>query len=254
MSRAVNHAVRADARHQAEVVEHWRDWRTYLDTQLQLLDALQAEATSLPNFEREATSWEVQREQAEATLKRIPAPRRAIFARVCEERRQAVQRELEAAQQNPEARAVPLDAHAIERDVLAGLLAEAEGQDDEWDKVPMDDQTWYELAVPTLNAAPDAAAYSVGDDDATWRRSHLAGLGGLVLALILGLWLTWPRNSPAADSHGLPPAEINGEAVQPWPVVQVVLVADDGASMTLAVTDIQDGPWPNSQADAAPAA
>ena len=75
----ISNAAKADAAHQALVAEQWRDWHAYLQAQLQLLDAQQAEDTSLPSFERQTTSWEVQREQAEATLKRIPAARRAVF-------------------------------------------------------------------------------------------------------------------------------------------------------------------------------
>ncbi len=252
----ISNAAKADAAHQAQVAEQWRDWHAYLEAQLKLLDAQQAEATVLPSFERHATSWEAQREHAEAALKRMPAARRAVFDRERDHRREEVQRDLEQAQRATDGRPAAIDADVIEREVLQGLLHEAEGRDAiaERGVVPMGDGRWYEVHVPSLLAVPQAADYSVGEFDDPSRRKHLLLIGGLLLTLVVGMWLTWPRARQVIMAAGGAAPTVNGAAVQPWAVREVTLIGSDGAATILSTAATTEQRWPALRKDAGPVA
>lgn len=246
-------AARADATHQAQVAEQWRDWHTFLEAQLKLLDAHQAETSHLPSFERHAASWETQREQAEAALRRIPVARRTLFERERDLRRDEMQREREHERrtQAADGRSAPVDADVIERETLLGLHAEAQGRDaaEQRGRVPMGDGRWYEVDVPALMAVPNAADYSVAEGDSWSPRRRLAMIGGLLLVLVAGMWLTWPRGTVAltADVAHLP--MVDGAEARPWTVRSATLFMPLG-STTLTVTATMTEAWPPPRAAA----
>ncbi len=243
----VSNAARADATHQAQVAEQWRDWHVYLQSHLRLLDAQQAESSALPSFERQPTSWEVQRELAEAAIKRIPTARRIVFDREREQRREEVQRDLEQAQRtHGDARPTPIDADVIDRETVQGLLEEAEGRNSQSERglVPMGDGRWYEVHVPSLLTVPNAADYSVGEFDDGSKRKRLIAIGALALVLIVGMWLTWPRGSTVITAAQAQAPLVNGAAVQPWTVRSALLVTPNGSTTTLTVTATAADTWP----------
>jgi hypothetical protein len=253
----VSNAAKADATHQALVAEQWRDWHMYLQSHLKLLDAQQAETSALPSFERQPTSWETQRELAEAALKRIPTARRVVFDREREHRREEVQRDLEQAQRtHGDARPTPIDADVIDRETLQSLLQEAEGRDSQSERglVPMGDGRWYEVHVPSLMTVPNAADYSVGEFDDGSKRKRLVAVGALVLVLVVGMWLTWPRGSTVTTAAPEQAPMVNGETVQPWTIRSALLVAPNGSTTTLTVTATTAGTWPASPATTQPVA
>jgi hypothetical protein len=243
-------ATRSDARHQAEIKAWWRDWYRYLTAQLQLLDARQAEATSPPSFERTEQAWEQQRAQAEQTLKRIPHDRRGIFDRTRDARRAEVQAQLDAKHQsNGSSRNLALDPDVVERETLRSLLEQAQGEgtaEDRWGAVPMP-QGWYELQVGALLHAPAAAEYSVTLDDVDERRRRWLMITALILAGLIGVWWTWPRRPATAAAGSASGAiQVNGHAIQPWPVVGVTLIAGNGTRTTLPVTPTDALDWPTT--------
>jgi hypothetical protein len=251
---AVSSADKADAMHQAQVHEQWRDWDRYLQAHLQLLDALQAEATSLPSFERQDDAWEMKRERAQADLKRIPGYRRGLFDRVREERRQDVQHELEAAQRANGSRRVGVDADIVEREALTSLQLQATGGPaGERGYVPMGDGKWYEVHVPSLRDVPDAADYSVISVDQAGNKQRAAVIVSLLALMVLGVWLTWPRSVETRSGTQRPALEVNGTPTQPWTLREADVVHTTGALVTLPISATAVLPRPRMPQDRATA-
>lgn len=243
---SISSIARADARFQEQIHRQWRDWRAYLRAQLTLLEA---QATSAHAAFEQAETREAEIAQARRTLAALPQAQRALFAQVCDERRQRAQSAAEAIHGN---RAVLPDADATERQALTDLLAEAEGRAEGidrqsgWGDVPLlvdGALQWYRVHVPTLQDAPDAAAYAMGaDSDDLRRRMILAGALGLSAVLFLAVWFLWPReHRPTLLNHAGP--TVNGTPVTPWPVDRIILVAADGHEATVPLGSSLTDDW-----------
>ncbi|MDQ5851486.1 MAG: hypothetical protein M3380_05320 [Chloroflexota bacterium] len=246
----VDAATRIDARHEADVKAWWRDWRRYLEAQLQLLHARQAEATQAPSFERSEQAWEEQRATAEQTLKRMPHERRVVFDREIEVRRAMVQGALEAKQRsNGAAHTGALDPEVVERETLTDLLAEAEGRADGQEAgigvTPFFDRK-YSLQVDALLHAPRAAEYSVAADAVADQRKRWALIAALLLGGMVVVWWTWPRGTEAAQGTAPRAVQVNGQAAQLWPVAGVTVIDADGARTSVPVTPTDALQWPDA--------
>lgn len=249
---------RADARRQEDDVTLWRDYHTFLKAKLTLLEVRITEARTA--FER-TDSLELEAEQAQAALDRIPAGIRTMFEAVLEERRQRVQAELEtqAHTRGSGQRGRHIDPDTIDRRALAELLAEAEGEV-ETDSTPKGygwfprgaagDVRWYALDVAELLAAPTAASYTVvAEKDDTRRRlirSIAAGVAGIVFLVI---WFAVPRGAQTREVAALAPIVSDGTtsatpvAMDVWPVQSIVLTLKNGQTSTISVTTTSAS-WP----------
>ena len=203
---------RKDARRQEDDVTLWRDYHMFLKAKMTLLEVRLAESHTA--FER-ADSRELEAEQAQAALDRIPGGFRAMFEVVLEERRQRVQTELEAeaGSRGSGGRSRQLDPDIVDRRALDELLAEAEGEV-ETDSTPKGygwfprgapgDIRWYALDVAELVAAPTAASYTVAaEQDDTRRRLIMAIAAGIVGIVFLIVWFALPRGTQTRDAAAL---------------------------------------------------
>ena len=243
---AIDEALRTDARHQAEVTSWWRDWHRYLEAQLQLLTAREAEMVAPPSFERSDSAWEQQRADAEQTYRRIPADRRALFDRT----RDAHRARLESAPAIDRAAGEPSDGSerdldALERQTLEELLSQAEGTHDgteRWGAVPLP-SGWYEVEVDALLRAPAAADY-LAAPDAGMDRGKRATLVAVVLVLCaVAVWMTWPSMSRTVAAPRTAALVVDDEPASPW-TIRSVTVEDAAARTTLPVTATTALRWP----------
>ena len=250
---------RADARRQEDDLTLWRDYHTYLKAKMTLLEVRIAESRTA--FEC-ADSRELEAEQAQAALDRIPTSVRALFESVLEERRQRVQAELEAEvrSRGSGGRSRQTDPDIVDRRALAELLAEAEGEV-ETDSTPkgygwfprgaLGDIRWYALDVAELVAAPTAASYTVAaEQDDTRRRLIMAVVAGIFGIVFLIVWFALPRGTQTRDAAALAPLVSDGTtsatpvAMDVWPVQRVSITLNDGQSSTIAVAATTNATWP----------
>jgi hypothetical protein len=250
---------RKDARRQEDDVTLWRDYHTFLKAKMALLEVRIAESRTA--FER-ADSRELEAEQAQAALDRIPAGIRAMFEAVLEERRQRVQAELEAEARSRGSggRSRQLDPDIVDRRTLDELLAEAEGEV-ETDSTPkgygwfprgaLGDIRWYALDVAELVAAPTAASYTVAaEQDDTRRRLIMAIAAGVFGVVFLFVWFALPRGTQTRDAAALAPLVSDGMtsatpvAMDVWPVQRVSITLNDGQRSTIAVAATTNATWP----------
>lgn len=230
---------RANAALQEAVYRQWRDWTSYLEAQLTLLDVRVAERQVA--FERDET-YDTQAQAAQAALDALPPASRALFAQLHEERRQAVQ----AAREAEPGRARLPDPDEVDRQALQALRDEAEGKADAngVGVVPLREGAevvWYEVQVATMRAAPTAATYALGGEGDSMRtRAMLAGLLVVGGALFLAVWFLWPRGGGRAAAAE-PLVGANGAALAPWPLRQV-LVTTDSSEAPVGLPVVTDPP------------
>jgi hypothetical protein len=124
-----------------------------------------------------------------------------------------------------------------------------------WVPLSPEHNDWYEVDVQALQDAPHASAYllrNVEQDDR--RRSYrLAALVVVVMVLALLGWWLWPRPTapiPVADS-AFP--LVDGEAVAPWRLQQLVLTTLT-STVTLPISTTTSASWPAHATDAPPLA
>ena len=224
---------RASAAIREAIHAQWRDWTRYLEARLALLDVRIAERRIA--FERD-NNLEERADQARTVLAVIPQARRLLFDQLCEERRQVLQAGLESTLKERH------DPDDVEREVLQALLSEAQGRHDPdgWGVVPIQEGanlTWYEVHVASLQAAPDAATYALRADDTQRMRSRymLAGFLAVGGVLFLLIWFLWPGTA-VEPSVGAPHAAmVNGQPINPWPVVGVIIEHPGLSPLTLPV-------------------
>lgn len=242
---------RADIAYQEQVADQWRDWCRYLRAQLQLLSAREAQRTRQATFERSGDGGDQRSASAEADLLRISPARRTIFDAEREARRQALQAAYEQEQRGDGERGRVADPDAIDREALTQLLAEATGttsdDPDERGFVPMGEDRWYSVNVQVLEGIPAAAAYTLQRTDRDDRRKRLLLAGALLLFGVgfAALWLLWPRSAaPTRRTDAI--ATINGDAVRPWPITQLVLEQANGEQATLPIMATTSANWPTT--------
>jgi hypothetical protein len=249
---------RADARRQEDDVSLWRDYHTFLKAKLTLLEA-RVEAARVA-FER-SDAREGQAEQAEAALDRIPAGIRALFEAVLEERRQQLQTALEAeAHSSGSTQRRQIDPDTVDRQTLAELLAEAEGEVATettpkgygfFPRGTPGDVRWYALDVAELLAAPTAASYTVvAEQDDTRRRIFLSVGAGLFAIGFLVVWFLMPHGVQTREAAALTPLVSDGTTsatpipMDVWPVQRVVITLANGQQTTIAVAATTSANWP----------
>jgi hypothetical protein len=202
----------------------WTQWRSFLEAHIQLLDARAAAGQPHSPFEHDPESATVREEAARTQLAALDATRRAVFEQVYEQARQAAQAEAEQARAAlpADARGKPLDPDTIDRQVLQGLLADAEGSGSRAPKgrVPIEPGTWWVVEAQTFLAAPKLDAYAIAGQRR--RGSKMGALIGSAAMLGVGViavlaYFLWPTGTPAPTTAAQPVVAA-GAPVERWPL------------------------------------
>jgi hypothetical protein len=242
----------ADARFQEEIAAQYRDYLSYLDAHLTVLD-VQAARIDVA-FERAETRDEDE-QAARHAIAALPAQRRALFDAVVEGERQEAQQQLEAQVHTAGDRLRRADPDQAARMALTRLRDEAHGIGTEGGKglLPYgkpDAIKWYAVDGAALRAAPTAAAYSAGALDTKARKRMVTQAGGALAVLLLAvIWLLFPKGSP----HGatlLHVARANGAPLSVWPIHALVLTPAHGDPTTVPVSATTALAWPGGQSAA----
>lgn len=248
----LTHINRFDAIQQEHIHAQWRDWRTYLQAHLELLD-LRTTAPGMRDediedvFELGVETPKTREAAARQRLAAIPRARTAVFDQERERARQQMQadRERDARLQAGDGPAHTVDPDDIDRQVLTTLLADAEGRttDDGWGRVPMAVDDWFRVHVESLRDAPLAETYDLApSDDLETRKRIMLAMGLLVAGVVFVIgWIVWPRGTGASMVAERPAAAANGTPISAWTPRQITLSgAGREATLPLVATTPQD--------------
>lgn len=212
-----------EAAHYEQVVQQWRDWLHYLRSQQTLLQVRSTGQRSA--FEQDDS--DVQEQRARSDLQAIPPAQRAIFEQEFEARRQAIQRDLDAARRTAGGRGSS-DPDEVTRRTLEALLGEAEGvsTEDARGMVPVNGDTWYSVDIAELLNAPGEASYAVKR-----KRSNigsiLTGVMMILVVLAAAAYSFWPEQQVATYIYQ--DVAVNGVVVDRWEPQRVALGEDVSA-------------------------